>query len=125
MKNQLVTIANFPFHTDPRLALLTARLEHESILCSAADATTISADPLLSQAIGGVKVKVRAEDVPRALEIFHDIEHSLAAQEELVPDEEDREWEEEREQEAIRAQKNFYIALGIILAAVFLFLMLS
>lgn len=119
-RHTLVTIANFPFHTDPRLPLLTARLEHEDIPCSTADEITISADPLLTSAIGGVKVKVRAADAQRAWEIFQDIEREA----ELVPDATDREWEAEKAAAEKRAYLNFYIALAIVIVIFALFFMI-
>ncbi len=117
-RQTLVTIANFPFHTDPRLPLLTARLDHEAIPCSTADEITISADPLLTSAIGGIKVKVRAADAQRAWEIFQDIERET----DLVPDSTDREWEAEKSAAERRAYRNFYIALIIVLSIFALFL---
>jgi len=66
-------IASFAYPTDPVYILLVARLRHEGIEHAMADEITINADPLLSQAIGGVKVKVHVSDMARAREIYEAI----------------------------------------------------
>jgi hypothetical protein len=68
-----IQIASFAYPTDPVYILLVARLRHEGILLFTADDITINADPLLSQAIGGVKVKVDPADAVRAREIYEAI----------------------------------------------------
>ncbi len=68
-----IQIASFAYPTDPVYVLLVARLRHEGIEHAMADEITINADPLLSQAIGGVKVKVHVSDMARAREIYEAI----------------------------------------------------
>ncbi|NUQ24846.1 MAG: hypothetical protein HUU34_12915 [Saprospiraceae bacterium] len=70
---QYIQIASFAYPTDPVYILLVARLRHEGIEHAMADEITINADPLLSQAIGGVKVKVDPADAVRAREIYEAI----------------------------------------------------
>jgi hypothetical protein len=70
---QYTQIASFAYPTDPVYILLVARLRHEGIEHAMADEITINADPLLSQAIGGVKVKVDPADAVRAREIYEAI----------------------------------------------------
>lgn len=64
MSNSLVTVASF---SEPINGyLVRARLEDEGIPCFLADAHTISANWFYSNAIGGVKLQVRAADAERA-----------------------------------------------------------
>lgn len=124
MEQQLVTIANFAFPTDPRFNVLVARLEQEGIPCAAADDVTIAVDPFLSPALGGVKVKVRAEDAGRAWQIYQDIQRAEAFGEEVVPDSDDLEWEEERQLQSRRGIRIFLLAAVILMLGVLLFLLL-
>ena len=64
MSNSLVTVASFSEPINGYLA--RARLEDEGIPCFLADAHTISANWFYSNAIGGVKLQVRASDAERA-----------------------------------------------------------
>ena len=54
------------------LAIIRSRLESEGIECFARDEMTVQANPLYSNAIGGVKLQVREDDVPEAMEILKD-----------------------------------------------------
>lgn len=51
---------------------LKIKLESEGIETLLRDEMTISIDPLLSNAIGGIKLYVREEDAAVALRIYHD-----------------------------------------------------
>jgi len=52
------------------------RLEHEGVFCFLKDEQTITMNWLWSQALGGIKLQVRQEDVDRALAIIKlDTEH--------------------------------------------------
>jgi|GEM_PF-404951 len=50
--------------------VIRTRLESEGIECFAKDELTVQSDNLYSNAIGGVKLQVREEDVPHAIEIL-------------------------------------------------------
>ena len=54
--------------------LLMARLESEEIECWLKDENTVTIDPLLTNAVGGIKLMVKKEDFPRAYEIFRETE---------------------------------------------------
>lgn len=66
---ELVTIATFSYPTEAWIP--KTRLEAEGIWSFVADADTVMMNWLYSNAIGGVKLQVRAEDVDRAVEILH------------------------------------------------------
>lgn len=58
--------------------MLMGRLEAENIRCHLKDESTVLADPLLSIAIGGIKVMVHTSQVERALEIIEEVESGKA-----------------------------------------------
>jgi tetratricopeptide (TPR) repeat protein len=66
--NNLVTIATFSH--PPEAYIPKTKLEAEGIWAFVADGDTVTANWLYSNAIGGVKLRVKAEDVERALEIL-------------------------------------------------------
>lgn len=64
----LVNIWSFPYQH--QLLIIRGRLESEGIESFTQDETTIQVDPLFSNAIGGIKLLVHAEDAERAIEIL-------------------------------------------------------
>ena len=65
---QFYTVAVFTYPTEvivPRITLETAGIE-----CIAKDEETITANPLLSNAVGGIKLQVKETDYPRAVELL-------------------------------------------------------
>lgn len=54
--------------------MLMGRLEAEHIRCHLKDESTVLADPLLSIAIGGIKLMVHTSQLERALEIIEAVE---------------------------------------------------
>lgn len=54
--------------------MLMGRLEAENIRCHLKDENTVLSDPLLSVAIGGIKLMVHTSQVERALEIIESVE---------------------------------------------------
>ena len=64
----LATIWSFPYQH--QMLILRARLEAEGIETFTLDELTIQVDPLYSNALGGIKLMVHEEDVPRAAEIL-------------------------------------------------------
>ena len=54
------------------LAVIRGRLESEGIECFAQDELMAQANPLYSNAIGGIKLQVRSSDVERASEILQE-----------------------------------------------------
>lgn len=54
--------------------LLLARLESEDIECWLQDENTVTINPILTNAVGGIKLLVKKEDLSRARQIFWEIE---------------------------------------------------
>jgi DNA-directed RNA polymerase subunit RPC12/RpoP len=71
MQDTFVTIARFPYSTEAQI--VKGRLEADGIDVFLSDNLTIDTDPLVSQAIGGVKLKVLAKDEEKARAIFQSI----------------------------------------------------
>jgi hypothetical protein len=68
--NDLVTVATFSY--PHQIAILIAKLESEGIECYSKDGMTVQVDPLLSAAVGGIKLQVRQTDEERANEIVEE-----------------------------------------------------
>lgn len=71
MKKQLCTIAVFEYVAD--LQVFKGKLESEGIEVFLKDENTLNSDPMISYAIGGVKLQVYEEDRDQALAIYEDI----------------------------------------------------
>ena len=65
------TLAVFEYSTEANL--IKAKLESEKIRTRLLDEKTIDSDPLISQAIGGVKLQVHNDDAQKALDIYNTI----------------------------------------------------
>lgn len=72
MKSNLFTLK--VFDNAPEAHVLISKLENSGINCHLHDAFTISIEPVLSQAIGGVKLIVHLDDKENALAIVKEIE---------------------------------------------------
>ncbi|GGW55859.1 putative signal transducing protein [Winogradskyella epiphytica] len=72
MSQTFVTIARFPYSTEAEI--IKGRLESDGIQVFLKDNITIDTDPLVSQAIGGIKLKVLAKDEDKAREILASIQ---------------------------------------------------
>jgi len=70
-ENTFVTIAKYQYSSEAQIA--KGRLEADGITVFLADNVTIDTDPLVSNAIGGVKLKVYAEDEWKAREFLKSI----------------------------------------------------
>ena len=55
--------------------LLMAKLESEEIDCWLQDENTVTVNPIWTNAVGGIKLMVKKEDVLRAVEIFKETEN--------------------------------------------------
>ncbi len=76
MSSTFTTIAQFPYSSEAQI--IKGRLEAEGIQVFMQDNFTIDTDPLVSQAIGGVKLKVLTQDALKARHILASIaEYSL------------------------------------------------
>lgn len=71
MKDTFSKIAVFQYSTEAHI--IKSRLEAEGIEAFLFDQFTVDTDPLVSHAIGGVKLKVWAEDEEKALQILDTI----------------------------------------------------
>ena len=72
MNQKLVTIASYPQPIEAHIA--KGRLEAEGILCFLADENIVSVHPFYSNAVGGVKLKVREEEAEKAYTILQQID---------------------------------------------------
>jgi len=71
MKQEFYTLGAFEFAAD--VQIIKGKLESEGIPVFLKDENTINTDPLISQAIGGVKLQVYSRDKDRALNIYNEI----------------------------------------------------
>ena len=69
MATNLVTIATYTYSHE--LDVIKALLESEGIECFTLDNFTVAIDPLVSNAIGGVKLQVIEEQAEKATEIVN------------------------------------------------------
>ncbi|RYJ43686.1 DUF2007 domain-containing protein [Flavobacterium beibuense] len=71
MENTFVKVASFQYSSEAMI--IKGRLEAEGIEVFMKDNNTIDTDPLVSNAIGGVKLLVRLDDKERAIEVLQDV----------------------------------------------------
>lgn len=66
--DKIVTIATFTYPTEAYPLMMC--LQNEGIKCELGDVNIVGVQPFLSHAVGGVKVNVNEDDLPRALELL-------------------------------------------------------
>ena len=71
MNEKFYTIAAFDYPAD--VQILKGKLESEGIPVFLKDEYTLNSDPMISNAIGGVKVQVYTRDKVHALQIYDEI----------------------------------------------------
>ena len=71
MKNTFVNIARFQYSSEAQI--VKGKLQSEGIEVFLVDQVLIDTDPLVSQAIGGIKLNVYADDEDRARTILSEI----------------------------------------------------
>ena len=71
MNNSYTILAVFEYSTEANL--VKAKLDSENVKSMLMDEKTIDSDPLISQAIGGVKLLVQNEDLEKAALIYNEI----------------------------------------------------
>jgi len=71
MNNNYTVIAVFEYSTEAYVT--KSKLDSEGIKTMLMDETTIDSDPLISGAIGGVKLLVHNDNLQKASEIYNDI----------------------------------------------------
>ncbi|WP_106790986.1 putative signal transducing protein [Aquimarina sp. Aq78] len=72
MSETFKTVAVFQYSAEA--LIIKGRIESEGIQVFTMDMHTIDTDPLVSNAIGGVKLRVKAEDEQKALQIIESIQ---------------------------------------------------
>ena len=71
MNDSFTTLAVFENSTEAHL--VKAKLDSEGFKTMLMDERTIDSDPLISQAVGGVKLQVHNNDLEKALKIYNEI----------------------------------------------------
>lgn len=71
MAQEFHTLGSFEFPAD--VQIIKGKLESEGIAVFLRDENTINSDPLISAAIGGVKLQVYTTDKERAKEIYDEV----------------------------------------------------
>ena len=71
MNKEYTILTVFDYSTEAQVLL--ARLKADGIRASLMDEKTVDSDPLISQAIGGVKVLVLNEDLEKAVQLYNEI----------------------------------------------------
>ncbi|WP_298478991.1 DUF2007 domain-containing protein [uncultured Maribacter sp.] len=71
MEDKFYILGSFEFAAD--VQIIKGKLESEGIPVFLRDENTLNSDPIISNAIGGVKLQVYAKDKDRAQEIYDDI----------------------------------------------------
>lgn len=79
--SKLITVKTFTYSHE--LSIIRSKLESEGIYCFAQDELTTQVHPFSSIAIGGVKLQVREEDVPRTIQILK--ENGYISERDLEP----------------------------------------
>ncbi|PKH49618.1 hypothetical protein CXF68_02445 [Tenacibaculum sp. Bg11-29] len=71
MRHNYTILTVFEYSTEAHV--IKSRLESDAIRTLLMDEKTIDSDPLISQAIGGVKLLVHNDDLEKALEIYNEV----------------------------------------------------
>ncbi len=71
MEEKFFLLASFEYAAD--VQIIKGKLESEGIPVFLRDENTLNSDPLISSAIGGVKLQVYSRDKERALEIYNEV----------------------------------------------------
>lgn len=71
MENDFYTIASFEFTAEAQV--MKGRFESQGIEVFLKDEHTLDADPLISHAIGGVKLQVHVKDKATAIELYNEL----------------------------------------------------
>lgn len=71
MEEKFYQLASFEYAAD--VQIVKGKLESEGIPVFLRDENTLNSDPLISNAIGGVKLQVYSKDKERALTIYNEV----------------------------------------------------
>jgi hypothetical protein len=69
--NHFLPVASYDNYIAAHIAM--GRLEDENIRCWLKDENTVTIDPLLTYAVGGIKLMVSSAQISRAREILNDL----------------------------------------------------
>lgn len=83
MKDRFVTIAVFQYSSEA--LIIKGKLESEGVKVFLVDEYTVDTDPLVSNAIGGVKLQVYTDQLEHAKEIVKKTSPELLKEENLCP----------------------------------------
>ena len=73
MNEEIITIKTSMFPAE--VIVLKFRLEEEGISCFLNDDNIVSVHPLISSAVGGVKVNIKKSDLNKALDVINQLEN--------------------------------------------------
>ena len=79
MQDSFITIAVYQFSSEAHI--IRGKLRSEGVNAFLVDDLTIDVDPLISNAIGGVKLKVPYQEKDKALEVLNSISKNLLTDE--------------------------------------------
>jgi len=105
MPQDFITIATYPYPHDAELVALKARLDAAQLDYYVMDHHTLSIVPFDTQAIGGVKVRVRQDQTGRASSLLRELKAERPRPIEPL-DEEDAAWMAERAQQ-LQAREHY------------------
>lgn len=71
MKNDFYTVATFEYTAEAQV--MKGRFESQGIEVFLRDEYTVDTDPMVSHAIGGVKLQVHLEDKEAAIELYNEL----------------------------------------------------
>lgn len=73
MQEKIIVLTTFTYPTEAYA--LMARLEEEGVECFLGDENIVTVNPFLSNAVGGVKLKIKESDAEKALLILEQTKH--------------------------------------------------
>jgi len=109
----MITIAKFNFPTDLDFQIFTLLLDQDGIEYICPEQNTIGIDPLLSIALGGLRVLVKEKDAERAIILLAEARQQAPQNE--VLDEEDIKMKATQEQISRRNAMGCYVAVAIFI----------
>jgi hypothetical protein len=98
------TIVSYPYPHDAELVALRARLDDAGLDYYVMDHHFLSVVPFDTQAIGGVKVRVRGHQTGRAMTLLRELKAERPREIEPI-DEEDAAWMAERAREGVARER--------------------
>jgi hypothetical protein len=113
---QLITIATYWYPGD--YLLIKSRLEAEGINVFMKDENIVTQDPLVTSAVGGIKLQVNENDVEKALQIIK--EHATDINEAELEKLSEKEEQEPQEQQGNTNVNNLTAFIGVAVVLIFI-----